>query len=620
MKKTISLLLAIIMIVSVFGSVNLTAYAATVKSSDILNFSQHVKTVYNAALNRKDVTITVYSKSSAGTDVDYVIYSAATSDDYSTSSKSGYHMHPGGWSSGIGTLKSDKSGYKKFRITYNLKGGYVTTIDMEKELFAAVSKIVSNLDLKSSKVSDYTKIYRIYNFLCSSVKYDYDNYNSSNYGLRCNAYAALVNGTAACGGYADAFNILAKEAGLKSCVIIGPDHAYNIVKLGGKWYNLDATWDSEYFSSGTYHFFLQSNADFTNCKQSKYHQRSGKFNSVEFNKAHPMATKSYKGKTVKISACSHSSKVDLKGRKSTCKARSFGGGKYCKSCGALAGGKRGKFASCKKEWKTDRDATCTKNGSKENYCVYCKKVYSTAAIAKKAHNYKSTTVKATCWSDGYTAQVCTMCDAIKSGTKKTLPKLNHVADKVYSVESEPTCTQTGVRIIHCKLCDAKVYDYPAIDKNNHRWDSGKVTVNPTATKDGTKIYTCIRCKKTKTETLPATGIATKTETVSDQVEFTSSKYNPTTNKRTLTWNMVEDCDGYILRISKVADFTEKTGLILLEGNDRNTYVTETFPDEVYYARVEAYKVIDGKKTGISRSKTRKLYVKDGKGYYQTLSK
>ena len=51
----------------------------------------------------------------------------------------------------------------------------------------------------------------------------------------------------------------------------------------------------------------------------------------------------------------------------------------------------------------------------------------------------------------------------------------------------------------CSRCDAK----DAV--NPHEWDNGKITLNPTCTKAGEKIYTCTECSKTKTEEISATG-------------------------------------------------------------------------------------------------------------------
>ena len=51
----------------------------------------------------------------------------------------------------------------------------------------------------------------------------------------------------------------------------------------------------------------------------------------------------------------------------------------------------------------------------------------------------------------------------------------------------------------CSRCDA-------IDgREEHTWDDGKITVRPTCTTAGEKVYTCTECSATKTETLEASG-------------------------------------------------------------------------------------------------------------------
>ncbi|MBQ3898974.1 MAG: hypothetical protein II741_03925, partial [Lachnospiraceae bacterium] len=40
----------------------------------------------------------------------------------------------------------------------------------------------------------------------------------------------------------------------------------------------------------------------------------------------------------------------------------------------------------------------------------------------------------------------------------------------------------------------------------HRWDGGVVTSNPTCSSGGTRLYTCLNCGETRTESIPATGV------------------------------------------------------------------------------------------------------------------
>ena len=59
-------------------------------------------------------------------------------------------------------------------------------------------------------------------------------------------YGALINGEANCMGYSRAFAALAYEAGINCIVVLGETkpgyHAWNMVKIDGNWYHIDATW------------------------------------------------------------------------------------------------------------------------------------------------------------------------------------------------------------------------------------------------------------------------------------------------------------------------------------------------------------------------------------------
>ena len=59
---------------------------------------------------------------------------------------------------------------------------------------------------------------------------------------------------AKCQGYSDAFEFLCRQAGIKSLALHGyaskglpSNHAWNVVRINGKWYLLDVTWGENYF-------------------------------------------------------------------------------------------------------------------------------------------------------------------------------------------------------------------------------------------------------------------------------------------------------------------------------------------------------------------------------------
>lgn len=61
-------------------------------------------------------------------------------------------------------------------------------------------------------------------------------------------YGALVEGYAVCGGYSNAYKILGLMAGLDVRYVPGytsarENHAWNLVKIDGKFYHTDVTWN-----------------------------------------------------------------------------------------------------------------------------------------------------------------------------------------------------------------------------------------------------------------------------------------------------------------------------------------------------------------------------------------
>lgn len=72
------------------------------------------------------------------------------------------------------------------------------------------------------------------------------------------AYGALINGKAVCEGYTKAFQYLLQKVGIQSFMATGTGnggkHAWNIVRIDGKYYNVDLTWDDQ--ESDTFHAYF----------------------------------------------------------------------------------------------------------------------------------------------------------------------------------------------------------------------------------------------------------------------------------------------------------------------------------------------------------------------------
>ena len=100
--------------------------------------------------------------------------------------------------------------------------------------------------------TDMEKVFYVHDWLVQNIAYDAEHL-SEFLPDDHNAYGALCEGTAVCEGYAKAYAFTMNKLGIP-CVIVTSDdlsHAWNMVQLGGKWYQVDCTWDDPLTCEGT---------------------------------------------------------------------------------------------------------------------------------------------------------------------------------------------------------------------------------------------------------------------------------------------------------------------------------------------------------------------------------
>lgn len=160
---------------------------------------------------------------------------------------------------------------------------YLATQAEIDEVSRRAKEIVASFDL--SEEDDFTKIKLLYEYVCTHYTYDYTYTQYS-------AYDGLTTGTMVCQGYALLMYKVMWEAGIPCRIITGvsggENHAWNIVKLNGSWYNIDATWDAADEIGGVmkWDFFLKSTEDFVG------HTRFDPYLTSAYERAHPIAAKS----------------------------------------------------------------------------------------------------------------------------------------------------------------------------------------------------------------------------------------------------------------------------------------------------------------------------------------
>ena len=255
-------------------------------------------------------------------------------------------------------------------------------------------------------------------------------------------------------------------------------------------------------------------------------------------------TRCKKTRTETIAATGHKVVKDA-AVAATCETAGKTEGSHCSVCGTILKAQT-TTAALGHSWdsgKVTKAATCTAAGTKTYTCTHCKKT-RTETIAATGHKVvKDAAVAATCetagktegshcsvcgtilkaqtttaalghsWDGGRVTKVatcttagaktytCTRCKKIRT---ETIAATGHKAVKDAAVAA--TCEITGkTEGSHCSVCNTVIKAQTTVAALGHSWDGGKITKAATCTTAGTKTYTCTRCKKTRTETIAATG-------------------------------------------------------------------------------------------------------------------
>ena len=113
---------------------------------------------------------------------------------------------------------------------------------MKSESMAKAKEIVRELDL--ANLSVYERVLAVNNYLIDNCVYpDAEPYSPESYTI----YGALIQNSAVCDGYARSMQLIFELCDVPSYYVVGNTsgggHAWNMVQINGKWYQLDATWN-----------------------------------------------------------------------------------------------------------------------------------------------------------------------------------------------------------------------------------------------------------------------------------------------------------------------------------------------------------------------------------------
>ena len=114
----------------------------------------------------------------------------------------------------------------------------INNIEYNKKVFD--DRVNSIVEEAKKLTSDYEKEKYVYRKLLDETTYD------KNAKLNQSAFSSLILGKSVCAGYSRAFQLILQRLDIPTYYVLGTaneEHAWNIVKLSGEYYNVDLTWD-----------------------------------------------------------------------------------------------------------------------------------------------------------------------------------------------------------------------------------------------------------------------------------------------------------------------------------------------------------------------------------------
>lgn len=249
-------------------------------STNIFSTKEQAADYIKREMVKRSGTIKLTIKKKNYDDLYSDLFAMAVEDDPNADSSEGDYLFRH-WSS----FYVDWDETKSNETTFTFHMDYLSTYKQEQQVNYEVAKVLDELDVYNE--DEYTKTKAVHDFITENIKYDYDIKKFS-------AYDGIVSKNVVCNGYAALTYKMMKDLGLGVRCITGYSgadyHAWNIGRIGKKWYNIDNTWDATNSDdiSVFYTYFLRNNADFPD------HKRDPQFNTKEFNASYPMSKTSYK--------------------------------------------------------------------------------------------------------------------------------------------------------------------------------------------------------------------------------------------------------------------------------------------------------------------------------------
>lgn len=217
--------------------------------------------IYNTVLNssQRQVYTQVYENILSFNEGIFRLVTPLTHDDLYVTMNAVYNDHP----ELFWVNTSYKYGYNSKGLVIQIKLNYCIPKSNLASATLAFNSAVNNIvEQAAAYPTDLERERIVHDMICDLSTYD--NINCSHQ----SAYSALVEGSSVCAGYSRAFQVACQKLGI-TCYYVtgisnGEEHAWNIVKIGGNFYNVDVTGDdtiNETLHTYSYQYFNVSDTE-----------------------------------------------------------------------------------------------------------------------------------------------------------------------------------------------------------------------------------------------------------------------------------------------------------------------------------------------------------------------
>ncbi len=411
------------------------------------------------------------------------------------------------------TFEISYSYYTTDNTTYYYGFAIIPNIDHElypnpnDSLYTINSRINS---LPLNKTNRYETLKDIQAYLCETITYGGTNDREHTIA------GALIDNTAVCEGYAEAFKLICDSQGIPCICVIGKaarqNHMWNAVQMeDGNWYLVDTTWDDT--TPVQYNYFLAGLSTVINGgKFSESHKTS---NSHGLENSLTLVYPSFSDTAFDISyydsiivECPHENTIVTNGKEATCVENGYTASTTCEDCGETLVASETIPATNNHSygaWTTNISPSCATEGSQQRTCETCGNT-ETESIGALGHSYSNEwtiDTQATCEKNGSKSHHCTRCDAKTDVT--VIPATNQHQLGEWVIDKAANCTTTGLKYKSCLNCSYT--ETESIDALGHNYSTEwTIDTQATCVKEGSKSHHCIRCDtKTDVTIIPATN-------------------------------------------------------------------------------------------------------------------